>query len=236
MNPQQYSLLMTKVWLQGKIPLLSEPHNLCHLRQIQPGGRGSNSQIPIFSDLSIRSRKPGAGCVPVLTAQRSHTKQCRTAAAWMSPSWSPHIILLGSTTSHTHNDSNHLYHTEKGKGRQVAVLPWAWGRRFGAGDASTGCALLPALSISWTLQANQNGHISSDCCKWELGLHYLVELAMKSSISVYPRAHEHSTYQSLANCLLLRSKNQLCVFVTPVLDWWEKGPQGRESIFQGRSF
>lgn len=73
MNPQLYSLLMTRVWLQGKIPLLSEPHNLCHLGQTQPGGRGSNSQILIVRDLSIRSRSFwGWLCACTNSTQKPH--------------------------------------------------------------------------------------------------------------------------------------------------------------------
>lgn len=135
----------------------------------------------------------------------------------MSPSCPPHFILLGSTISHTHNASNTSTTQKKAETDKRQCSPQHGGEAFWA-DASGGCALLPVPSISWTLQANQKDSMSSDCSKGELRLHYHVELVMKSSISAYPRAPEHSTYQSLANCLLLRSKNQLCVFVIPVLD------------------
>lgn len=198
---------------------------------LQPGGRGRNLQLLIFRDFSIRHRKPGAGCVPVPMVQRSQAKQCRTAAVWMSPSCPPHLILLGSTMSHTHNASNTSTTQKKAEEDEWQSSPQHAGEAFWAGVASSGCALLPAPSISWTLQANQKDRMSSDCYKREMGLHYLVELVMKSSISAYPRAQEHSTYQSLANCLLLRSKNQLCVFVTWLMRRW---PRGKGKHFPGK--
>lgn len=156
--------------------------------------------------------------MPIPTVQRSHTKQCRTAAAWMSLSCPPHVILPGSTMSHTHNTSNPSTTQKKAEVDEQQCSPQHGGEALWAGDASSSCALLLVPSTSWTLQANQKDHTSSNCCKWELGLHYPVELVMQSSISAYLRAPEYSTYQRLGNCLLLRSKNQLCVFVTPVLD------------------
>lgn len=156
--------------------------------------------------------------MPIPTVQRSHAKQCRTAAVWTSPSCPPRPILLGSTMSHTHNTPNTSTTQKKAEADEQQCSPQHGGEAFWVGDASGGCALLPVPSISWTLQANQKDRMSSDCCKGELGLHYLVELGMKSSISAHLGAPECSSYQSLANCLLLRSKNQLLVFVTPVLD------------------
>lgn len=186
---------------------------------VKPGGRGSNLQLLIFRGFSVRRRKPGPGCVPIPTVQRSHAKECRTAAVWMSPSCPPHLaLLLGSTMSHTHSASDTSTTQKKAEEDEQQSSPQHGGEAFWDRAASGGCALLPVPSISWTLQANRKDCMSSDCYKGELRLHYLVELVMKSSISAYPRAPERSTYQSLANCLLLRSKNQLCVFVTPVLD------------------
>lgn len=127
----------------------------------------------------------------------------------------------------------HIHHTEKGRSRWEAQQG---GEAFWVQVAACGCGLLPLPSMSWTVQAKQKDCMNSHCHKGELGLHYPVELMMKCSISAHPKAPEHSTNQSLANCLLLRSKNPQCVFVTPFLDWWEEGPEGRENIFQGRSF
>lgn len=127
----------------------------------------------------------------------------------------------------------HIHHTEKGGSRWEAQHG---GEDFWVQDAACGCALLLVPSRSWTIQAKQKDCMSSHCHKGGLGLHYLVELMMKRSISTHPKTPEQSTNQSLANSLLLRSENPSCAFVTPFLNWWEEGPKGRENIFQGRSF
>lgn len=127
----------------------------------------------------------------------------------------------------------HIYHTEKGGSR--------WEAQHGeeplwVQEAVCSCALLQAPSVSWTIQAKQKDCMNSLCHKGELGLHYLVELMVKHSISAHPKAPEQNTNQNLANCLLLRYKNLSCAFVTPFFNWWEEGPKGRVNIFQGRSF
>lgn len=127
----------------------------------------------------------------------------------------------------------HIYHTEKGRSRWEAQHG---GEAFWVQDAACSCALLPVPSMSWTILAKQKDCMNSHCYKGELGLHYLLELMMKRSISAHPKAPQQSTNQSLANCLLLRSKNLLCASVNPFLEWWEEGPEGRENIFQGSSF
>lgn len=164
--------------------------------------------------------------------QRSHDKQRRTATAGMSPFCPPHLILVGSTMSHI-QCLRHIYHTEKGRSRWEAQHG---GEAFWVQDDTCSCALLAVPSTSWTILAKQKDCMNSCCHKGELGLHYLVELTMKRSISAHPKAPEQSTNQSLANCLLLRSKNLSCAFVTSFVDWWEEDPEGRENIFQERSF
>lgn len=225
---------MKRACLQGKIPRLREPKHLSHLEQVHPATWRERKQliVPHIQGSGTRHRKPGTGCVPVPTAQRTQAKQCRTAAAWMLPSHLLHLIILGSVMSHIHNASNTSTRQNKAEADEQQCSP----QHFGLGMPPTvvpycwyPCWFPPSLGLS---KQNQKGCISTDCYKGELGLHYPVELVMKSSISSHPRAPEHSTYQRLANCLLLRSKNQLCFFVTPWLT--RRGPWGKGKYFPGK--
>lgn len=107
------------------------------------------------------------------------------------------------------------------------------GGLFGLQTPAVVLCCQPSTSLRLS-KKTQKDHMSSDFYKRELGLHYLVELVTKSTISTHPRAPKHSTYQSLANCLLLRSKNRLCVFVTPQM--MRRRPRGKGNVFQARSF
>lgn len=141
----------------------------------------------------------------------------------MSSSCPPHLILLlRSTMSYTHNDLNLL----KVKADKQQCPIQHGGEAFWLADTSSSCALPPAPSAFWTLQANQKDRMSSNSYRGNWGFIILCNWWWKA----HPRAPEHSTYQSFANCLLLRSKNQLCVFVTSVLNWWEDSPERRKTF------
>lgn len=125
----------------------------------------------------------------------------------------------------------HIYHTKIGRSRWEAQLG---GEDFWVQDAACGCALLLVPSRSWTIQAKQKDCMNSHCHKGELGLHYLVELMMKHSISAHPKTPEQSTNQSLAISLLLRSKKSVVCLCNSFSQLMRGGPRGKRKHFPGK--